>query len=568
MTLETLTGAGLSLGAAAVWGGGDFAGGIATKRANVFRVVAGAHACGLVLMLLLAWLTGEPVPPRSSLWWGVAAGVSGAFGIAALYKALAIGRMGIVAPVASVITGILPVLFAIRTEGMPDRIQLAGFALALVSIWLVARPSGEIDSHRGLGLAVLAGVMFGLFLVAGKQAGHHGVFWPLVAARTASTLLMLIIVAFSPRDTRSLRAALRSDSPLRIARLRRQRHVHRRHPPWAPRRRRRAVVALSRQYGDPGARAAEGASLPDAERRHRGRSALSRADLGAIEQSAMQFHCPKSLDPQGKRGYVSLQHLRRRAHPARRSEMRAIFVSYRRDDSEGEAGRLFDDLVAIFGENSVFMDVAAIEAGRDFRKVIDESVATCGVLLAVIGKGWIDAKNEAGQRRLDDPSDFVRLETASALKRDIAVIPVLVHDARMPRPEELPDDLKDLAYRNGVALTHPRWSSDLQLLVKALRPHVEAPENVAGSSSQAEAGAAAARRSTVTVSNEMKVPEAKTGTSSPTAEEASGSNSRPGRGRRGGSLRCDLHDHAKTGDRPGAAAVAGRDSTLGRGVAR
>lgn len=94
--------------------------------------------------------------------------------------------------------------------------------------------------------------------------------------------------------------------------------------------------------------------------------------------------------------------------------MRAIFVSYRRDDSQGEAGRLFDDLVAVFGENSVFMDVAAIEAGRYFRKAIDDSVATCGVLLSIIGKGWIDAKNESGRRRLDDPADFVRLETASA----------------------------------------------------------------------------------------------------------------------------------------------------------
>jgi drug/metabolite transporter (DMT)-like permease len=208
MTFGTLTGAALSLGAAAVWGGGDFAGGIATKRANVFRVVAGAHACGLLLMLVLAWLTREPFPPGSSLQWGVIAGISGAFGIAALYEALAIGRMGIVAPVASVITGVLPVLVGIRTEGMPDRLQLAGFALALVSIWLVARPDGEIDSHRGLGLAILAGFLFGLFLVAGKQAGHHGVFWPLVAARAASTLLMLTIVGFSPHDSRPLRAAL------------------------------------------------------------------------------------------------------------------------------------------------------------------------------------------------------------------------------------------------------------------------------------------------------------------------------------------------------------------------
>jgi len=153
--------------------------------------------------------------------------------------------------------------------------------------------------------------------------------------------------------------------------------------------------------------------------------------------------------------------------------MRPIFVSYRREDSEGEAGRLFDDLVIRFGENSVFLDVAAIEVGRDFRKAIDDSVSTCGVLLAIIGKGWLDAKNEAGDRRLDDPSDFVRLETASALKRDIPVIPVLVHGAKMPRADQLPDDLNELAYRNGVELTHARWRSDLELLIKALSPFAD-----------------------------------------------------------------------------------------------
>jgi hypothetical protein len=176
--------------------------------------------------------------------------------------------------------------------------------------------------------------------------------------------------------------------------------------------------------------------------------------------------------------------------------MRAIFVSYRRNDSEGEAGRLFDDLVAVFGENSVFMDVAAIEVGRDFRKAIDDSVATCGVLLAIIGREWIDARNEAGQRRLDDPSDFVRLETASALRRDIPVVPVLVQGAKMPRPEQLPDDLKELSYRNGVELTHVRWKSDLQLLIKALSPHVEDSKSVTGQPADA-ARAEAARKSPI-----------------------------------------------------------------------
>jgi hypothetical protein len=153
--------------------------------------------------------------------------------------------------------------------------------------------------------------------------------------------------------------------------------------------------------------------------------------------------------------------------------VRSIFISYRRNDSEGEAGRLFDDLVNQFGEASVFMDVAAIDIGRDFRKAIDESVATCAVVLTIIGRNWLDEKNQLGQRRLDDPNDFVRLETGSALKRDIPVIPVLVQGATMPRPEQLPEDLRELAYRNGVELTHARWSSDLQILIKGLRPYTE-----------------------------------------------------------------------------------------------
>ncbi|HUX27412.1 MAG TPA: toll/interleukin-1 receptor domain-containing protein [Terracidiphilus sp.] len=151
---------------------------------------------------------------------------------------------------------------------------------------------------------------------------------------------------------------------------------------------------------------------------------------------------------------------------------RAIFISYRRDDTEGEAGRLFDDLVRTFGDQSVFMDVTDIKPGLDFRKVIDDNVADCGVLLAVIGPTWATITGGSGERRLDNPNDFVRLEIASALARDIAVIPVLVHDAKMPHPDLLPDNLKDLAYRNSVEITHARWNSDVQLLIKALGQYV------------------------------------------------------------------------------------------------
>jgi hypothetical protein len=119
------------------------------------------------------------------------------------------------------------------------------------------------------------------------------------------------------------------------------------------------------------------------------------------------------------------------------------------------------------------MDVAAIEPGRDFRKAIDQSVAACSVLLAVIGREWLEAKDAAGDRRLEDPNDFVRIELASALRRDIPVVPVLVRGAKMPHADQLPDDLKDLAYRNAVELTHARWKSDVQVLIRALGPYVD-----------------------------------------------------------------------------------------------
>jgi hypothetical protein len=121
------------------------------------------------------------------------------------------------------------------------------------------------------------------------------------------------------------------------------------------------------------------------------------------------------------------------------------------------------------------MDVAAIEPGRDFRKAIDQSVANCSVLLALIGRDWLDSRDSEGNRRLDNANDFVRMELASALRRDIPVVPVLVRGARMPSAEQLPDDLKELHYRNAVELTHARWKSDVQVLVSALRPYLDDP---------------------------------------------------------------------------------------------
>jgi hypothetical protein len=152
--------------------------------------------------------------------------------------------------------------------------------------------------------------------------------------------------------------------------------------------------------------------------------------------------------------------------------LRKIFISYRRTDSEGEAGRLFDDLVSRFSDKAVFMDVDAIAPGRDFRRAIEESIYACSVMLVIIGPNWLDAHNGSNTRRLEDEGDFVRIEIATALKRDIPVVPVLVRGAKMIRSEDLPAELRELAYRNAVELTHSRWKSDLQVLGKALEPYI------------------------------------------------------------------------------------------------
>lgn len=169
------------------------------KGSNAFGVVVVAHSAGLLSMLVLAFATGEPIPSHAAMFWGAMAGFVGGFGLVSLYRALAIGQMGINAPVAAVITGALPVLYGIWKEGYPAPIQFVGFALALVAIWMVALPTGEVGRPRGLGLAICAGIGFGGYLICSKQAATEAVFWPLVAARMASVLEMLVIALASQK---------------------------------------------------------------------------------------------------------------------------------------------------------------------------------------------------------------------------------------------------------------------------------------------------------------------------------------------------------------------------------
>ncbi len=148
--------------------------------------------------------------------------------------------------------------------------------------------------------------------------------------------------------------------------------------------------------------------------------------------------------------------------------MGSVFLSYRREDSAGQARALFQDLAARLGKGAVFMDVDSISLGRDFREVLQERLATCDLMLVLIGRDWLSGKDASGQRRLDDPADFVRLEIAAALNRNIAITPLLLQGAQMPQAEQLPEAIRDLAYRNGFELSHNRWESDVQELMRRL----------------------------------------------------------------------------------------------------
>jgi hypothetical protein len=153
--------------------------------------------------------------------------------------------------------------------------------------------------------------------------------------------------------------------------------------------------------------------------------------------------------------------------------MPRIFVSYRRSDSAGHAGRLFDRLRDHFGADCVFRDVDQLKPGDDFVDALARAVDSCDVFVLVIGRDWVDARNAKGDRRLDDPKDFVRLELESALRRKILIVPVLVEGATMFDEEQVPEPLRPVARRQAIELSEHRWDFDVQELLRTI-------ENVGG----------------------------------------------------------------------------------------
>jgi TIR domain len=149
--------------------------------------------------------------------------------------------------------------------------------------------------------------------------------------------------------------------------------------------------------------------------------------------------------------------------------MAEIFISYRRADAEGWAGRLSDSLKAELSRINIFRDIDDIPPGVEFDTYINDAVGSCDVLIALIGPRWLTVADKNGLRRLDDPKDFTRLEILTALKRNVRVIPALVGGAQMPDADALPEDIKPLTRRQAYELSDSRWVDDCRKLANVLR---------------------------------------------------------------------------------------------------
>ena len=187
----------------------------------------------------------------------------------------------------------------------------------------------------------------------------------------------------------------------------------------------------------------------------------ARRDASPIERRARPRHRDEDESP-----------FRPSATETARPKSLTLFLSYRRSDSQDVSGRIYDRLIDHFGANHVFKDVDSIPLGVDFRKFVGDKVARCDALLAVIGPQWLETRNEAGGRRLDDARDLVRAEVAAALARDIPVVPVLVGSAAMPDEAVLPEELRELAYRNAIPVRpDPDFHKDVSRLIEGLEAH-------------------------------------------------------------------------------------------------
>ena len=193
----------LGLASAAIWGTSDFVGGIAARRLPSPAVVTLSHSLSLVLLISLALIHGSTWPDTPSVVYGALAGVACGTGVMVLYKALALGGMGLTAAVSGVLAAVMPVVWAFATEGLPRAPQIAGIALAGVAIWMIARAPGSPSSKQAILLGAAAGGSFGCLYIFLKLAGRGGVLWPLACSRIASATLAATVTWIGLRRGRA-----------------------------------------------------------------------------------------------------------------------------------------------------------------------------------------------------------------------------------------------------------------------------------------------------------------------------------------------------------------------------
>jgi drug/metabolite transporter (DMT)-like permease len=183
----------LSLASAAIWGTSDFVGGVAARRLPSPAVVMLSHLLSLTLLVSLALIRGSKWPDTQSAVYGALAGVACGTGVMVLYKALALGGMGLTAAVSGVLAAVLPVVWSFSTEGLPRPLQVAGIVLAAAAIWMIARAPGSPTSKQAVVLGAISGGSFGCLYIFLKLAGRGGVLWPLACSRITSATLAALV---------------------------------------------------------------------------------------------------------------------------------------------------------------------------------------------------------------------------------------------------------------------------------------------------------------------------------------------------------------------------------------
>lgn len=156
--------------------------------------------------------------------------------------------------------------------------------------------------------------------------------------------------------------------------------------------------------------------------------------------------------------------------------MGGIFVSYRRDDSRHAAGRLVDQLIKTYASDQVFIDIDGIDAGANFAKVLTQKLSDTECMLVIIGPQWLTARDPQGNRRLDNPRDFVRMEIETALKRKVRIVPVLIDGALPPAREDLPSSIADLSTHQAIRLSHETFGTDVARLVGSIKVKSRRPK--------------------------------------------------------------------------------------------